>query len=89
MTEQERIWEGMVIRLLHPTQLLILEVLTYLDDPVSATALERMSDKQISHASFGYHCRRLEKLGLLKETHTIQRRGAVEVFFALHLNGRE
>lgn len=91
MTDQmsyERFWEDAVIRLLHPTQLLILETLTRLDRPVSASIMEQISGGQVKLASWDYHCKRLATLGLLKPVGTKQRRGATEHFFALQLNGQ-
>lgn len=91
MTDQgsyERFWEDAVVRLLHPTQLLILETLTYLDCPISASIMERLCDGQIKLANWDYHCKRLATLGLLEPAGWKQRRGATENFFVLRLNGR-
>lgn len=81
----ERFWEEAVILLLHPTQLLILEALTRLEMPVSATAMVEMSDGQISLAYWTYHLTRLEKLGLLKLVKARPSRGTPEKFYDLRL----
>lgn len=91
MTDQDtylQFWEDAVLRLLHPTQVLILEALTRLDCPVSATSLEQISDGQIKLGSWSYHCKRLVTLGFLEEKGSAQRRGATERFYGLRLNGR-
>lgn len=90
MAEQEtyeRFLEEVVIQLLHPTQLLILEALEHLECPVSATAMEQISDGQIALGNWAYHVNRLAKLGLLEPAGTEQRRGATEKFFVLRVNG--
>lgn len=81
----EGFWKEAVIRLLHPTQLLILEALARLEMPVSATIMERISDGQIPLANYAYHLIRLERLGLLELVDTQPRRGVQEKFFALRL----
>lgn len=91
MTDQEtyeRFWEAAVVRLLHPTQLLIVEALGHLDGPVSASIMEKISDGQIKLASWDYHCKWLTTLGLLDQVGKKQRRGATEWFYSLYLNGR-
>jgi hypothetical protein len=82
----EQFWEEAVIQLLHPTQLLIIEALTHLDCPVSASIMVRISGGQIELASWDYHCRRLTSLGLLEPAGSEPRRGATENFFVLRLN---
>lgn len=90
MTDQEtyeRFWERAIVELLHPTQLLIVEALTNLDCPVSASIMERICDGQIRLANWDYHCKRLTTLGLLEPAGHKRRRGATEHFFVLRVNG--
>lgn len=91
MTDQEtyvRFWEDALIRLVHPTQLLILEALTRLDCPISASIMVQVSDGQIGLGSWDYHCKRLTRLGLLEAAGKAQRRGVSEKFYKLRVNGR-
>lgn len=80
---RERFWEQTALLLLHPTQLLILEVLAHLEGAVSATALEQISGGQIALANWAYHLTRLEDLCLVEMVRTEQRRGAREKFYDL------
>lgn len=85
----EAFWEEAVIRLLHPTQLLILEALARLGEPVSATVMERISDGQIPLVNWAYHLSRLEELGILELVESKPRRGVAEKFFGLRLEKAE
>ena len=90
MTDQrnyERFWEEAIVRLLHPTQLLIIEALARLDHPISPTIMARISDGQVRLNNYDYHCKRLVKLGLLESAGQEPRRGAWEHFYALSLDG--
>lgn len=79
----ERFWREATVRLLHPTQLLILEAMAHLEFPISATAMERICDGQIPRANNTYHLTRLESLGLIELVGTEQRHGVQEKFFYL------
>lgn len=79
----ERLWGEAGALLLHPTQILILEALAHLGFPISATAMERISDGQIPLANYAYHLSRLATLGLVELVDTEQRRGALEKFYDL------
>lgn len=85
----ERFWGKAGVLLLHPTQILILEALARLGFPVSATAMERLSDGQIPLANYAYHLSRLAELGLVELVDTEQRRGALEKFYDLRLSESE
>lgn len=79
----KRFWEIVAVRLLHPTQLFVVEALSRIDRPLSPSLLERMSGGAISLGHFDYHCKRLSTLGLLEVVGTKQRRGAWEKFYGL------
>jgi hypothetical protein len=79
----EGFWEALALRLLHPTQLLILEALSRIGQPLSPTLLEHVSGKRISLGVFDYHCKRLTSLGVLKIVKRKRRRGASEKFYDL------
>lgn len=77
----EGFWEAVAIRLLHPTQLLVLEALARIGQPLSPTLLERVYDETISLGVFDYHCKRLAVLGMLEIVERKQRRGALEKLY--------
>ena len=79
----ERFWETAAVRLLHPTQLFVVEALSRIDRPLSPTLLERVSGGTIRLGHFDYHCKRLSTLSLLEVVATKQRRGAWEKFYGL------
>lgn len=78
-------WEKAIVRLLHPTQLLILEAISHLGQPISASVMVRISDGQIELANYDYHCKRLWDLDLLRPAGEVKRRGTFEKFYDLQL----
>lgn len=83
-----QLWEEGLLRLLHPTQVLILEALAHLDCPVSATIMVGISDGAIRLGAWSYHLKRLVELGFLEETGSAAVRGATERFYGLRLGER-
>lgn len=86
VSDQERykwFWENVAVRLLHPTQLFVVEALSRIDRPLSPSLLERMSGGTISLGHFDYHCKRLSTLGLLEVVGRKQRGGVWEKFYDL------
>jgi hypothetical protein len=84
VTDQENyegFWEKALAQLLHPTQLLIVEAISQIEEPISASVMVRISDGQIKLASYDYHCKRLVELGLLKPAGKAKRRGVYEKFY--------
>jgi hypothetical protein len=76
-------WEELALRLLHPTQLLIIEAIWWIEEPLSATLLQGVYESQISLSLFSYHCRRLEKLEVLEKVGEIPVRGVSEKLYDL------
>lgn len=72
----EQSWEEPVTEVLHPTEILILAALRWLDLPISATAMVQISGGAITLASFDYHLKRLENLEILEVVETTLRRKA-------------
>lgn len=79
----QRFWDVAAIRLVHPTQVIIIEAIVRIGRPLSPTSLAKISDETISLGSFDYHCKRLASLDLLEIVKRKQRRGAVEKFYGL------
>lgn len=76
-------WDALIARLIHPTQLAVIEAMLWIDRPLSSAELVRVFDGEIVLSSVAYHVRRLADLGVLKQTSTRQVRGAIEHFFCL------
>ena len=76
-------WEALLGRLLHPTQLVVIEAMLWIDRPVSPAQLVRIFDGGVHLSSVAYHVSRLTDLEVLEQTETRQVRGAVEHFFRL------
>lgn len=76
-------WEALIGRLMHPTQLAVIEAMLWVETPLSPAQLVRVFDGQMQLPSVAYHVSRLIDLGVLKRTGTRQVRGAVEHFFRI------
>ena len=71
-------WDDIVLRLLHPTQLIIIEALAQVGQPLSPTLIVRVIDGAITLNLVDYHCKRLVELGILERKSRRQVRGAWE-----------
>lgn len=85
----ERFWNTAAVRLLHPTQVVIVEAIARIGRPLSPTLLEQISDEAVRLGLFDYHCKRLDKLDLLEVVERKQRRGAWEKFYGLPRQGED
>lgn len=85
MSNEERLsWDGLPVRLLHEIQLWVIEALSRIDRPLSASVLTKMFDgEDLSLAKVSYHVSRLRDLGVLEPAGTRQARGAVERFYRI------
>jgi hypothetical protein len=87
MTDQERywrVWDAIVLSLLHPTQLLIIEALGRIGLPMSPTVVVRVIDGEITLNLVDYHCKRLVELGILEKKSRRPVRGVWENFYGFH-----
>lgn len=69
-------------RLIHPTKVLIVEAMMWIDQSVSASQLARTFDKSPSLPDVSYHMREMLRLGVLELVGDRKVRGATEVFYA-------
>ena len=76
-------WEQLALKLLHPTQLLIIEAIWWIEEPVSATLLQGVYEGRIGLSLLSYHCKRLEGLGVLEKVGEVPVRGVSEKLFDL------
>ena len=82
-TPEHCFWEKLAVRLLHPTQILIIEAIWWVEEPLSATLLQGIYEDRIDLGLFSYHCKRLEKLQVLEKVGEVPIRGATEKLFDL------
>lgn len=74
-------WDALVPRIIHPTKMLIIEAIQWINRPMSATELERVFDKTIDLSSISYHVTTLAKLRILRQVDEQKVRGATERFY--------
>jgi len=86
--EDQGFWGELAVKLMHPTQLLILEAIWWIEEPLSATLLQGVYEDRVGLSLFSYHCRRLEALGVLEQVGEIPVRGVSEKLFDLASRSR-
>lgn len=74
-------WDALIGRLVHPTQVAIIEAMQWIDRPLSPVELARIFDGEIPLSSVAYHVRRLSELDVLANVGMRQVRGAREHFY--------
>jgi hypothetical protein len=81
MARLDGFWAALPGRLLHPTQMQILEALFWIGRPLSATDLTRIFFEQPGRPLVEYHVGRLADLGILRKAGSRTVRGGTETFF--------
>jgi hypothetical protein len=81
-------WGELAAKLMHPTQLLIIEAIWWIEEPLSASLLQEVYEGRVPLGSLSYHCRRLEALEILEQVDEIPVRGVSEKLFDLAGRGR-
>jgi hypothetical protein len=81
--EDPGFWGELAAKLMHPTQILIVEAIWWIEEPLSATLLQGVYEDRVDLGSFSYHCRRLEALEVLEQVGVIPVRGVSEKLFDL------
>lgn len=75
-------WDAVLLSLLHPTQLLIIEALSYIGQPLSPALLNGVIDCQkVELGHLDYHCKRMVTLGILVKRRREPSRGSWENFY--------
>jgi hypothetical protein len=77
------LWDTLPGRLLHETQVEIIEAMRWIDQPMSASDLAKVLYGKPNLSGISYHFRRLKDLGVLKYVRWRQVRGAKEKFYRL------
>ena len=74
-------WGRLLSSLLHPTQVLILDAIDWIDVPVGPRDLVQVFDGKVHLSNLSYHFRRLGELGILEAVEEEQVRGAMAKFW--------
>lgn len=77
-------WEALVPLLVHPVKVTIIEAMTWIDRPLSATDLDRVLQGELGVSLLSYHLRKLAELGVIAPTRRETVRGATQTFYALN-----
>ena len=77
-------WEALVPLLVHPVKVSIIEAMTWIEQPLSATDLDRILQGNIGVSLISYHLRKLAELGVIEPVRKETVRGAVQTFYALN-----
>lgn len=76
-------WETLVPLLVHPAKVTIIEALAWIEEPLSATDLDRLLQGHVGVSLLSYHLRKLAELGAIERVRQETVRGAVQTFYAL------
>jgi len=76
-------WEELVALLIHPVKVSIIEAMSWIGEPLSATDLDRVFKCQIGVSLISYHLRKLVELGVIQPVRKETVRGAIQTFYAL------
>jgi hypothetical protein len=74
-------WGALVPRLVHPTKVMVIEALRWIDRPLSASDLERVFDAGMSVSTISCHVTNLADIGILKPARKLQVRGAWKTIY--------
>jgi len=76
-------WESLVSLLIHPVKVEIIEAMTWISLPLSATDLDRILRGKVGVSLLSYHLRKLAELGVLERDRQEKVRGALQTYYAL------
>jgi hypothetical protein len=76
-------WESLVPLLVHPAKVAIIEAMSWIDLPLSATDLDRVLQGEAGVSLLSYHLRKLAEIGAIDRVRQETVRGAVQTFYAL------
>jgi DNA-binding transcriptional ArsR family regulator len=74
-------WAVLIPRLVHPTKVLVIEAMLWIDRPMSAVEFARIFDTTVTLSSVSYHVKKLADDGVLEPVLSRKRRGAIETYF--------
>lgn len=76
-------WEALVPLLVHPAKVEIIEAMSWVAQPLSATDLDRILNGQLGVSLISYHLRKLAELKAIERVRQEPVRGAIQTFYAL------
>jgi DNA-binding transcriptional ArsR family regulator len=76
-------WERVLDALVHPTKILIIEAIGWIDEPQSARQLELIFEKNIPLNLVSYHLNVLADAGAVEGVYCQRSRGAIAIFYRL------
>jgi hypothetical protein len=76
-------WEALVPLLVHPVKVTIIEAMTWIERPLSATDLDRILQGEVGVSLLSYHLRKLAELEIIGPTRRETVRGATQTFYAV------
>ena len=76
-------WAALVPLLVHPVKVEIIEAMTWIGLPLSATDLDRVMRGQVGVSLLSYHLRKLAEVGAIERQRQEPVRGAIQTFYAL------
>ncbi len=59
-------WAALISRFVHPTKVLIIEAMRWIDQPLSPNELHKVLDRQMSLSALSYHVTSLAKANALR-----------------------
>lgn len=82
-------WAKLVPRLVHPLQVAIVEAIWWIDEPLAASELELVFEREFGLSLISYHLLRLREAGALEEVGREQVRGALKHFYFFAADDRQ
>lgn len=79
--ERQFDWLLLVPRIIHPLKVAIIEALLWVDQPLSASDLAKVFDREFSLGLVSYHLKELEKVEVAEVVRHRHVRGAKEKFY--------
>ena len=76
-------WAALVPFAVHPTKVLVIEAMRWIDRPLSASELENVFDRKLSTSAISYHVVTLARWGVLKPAGKQKVRGAWKRLYRL------
>lgn len=76
-------WEALVALLIHPVKVSIIEAMSWIGEPLSATDLDRILKGEVGVSLISYHLRKLVELGVMQPVRRESVRGAVQTFYSI------
>lgn len=76
-------WAALAARLLHPVQVQIIEALSWIDEPLSASDLAEIVNAKLRRSQFVHHLRRLDRIDAIELAERPTLQNATSIRFRL------